>query len=303
MSKLETALEGVEEFCLSSENILEESLYDDIVDVESYVTRREPILNKTELNLLKEKYPEYNEVYKERCEDLCWLLGAATDTLRAFINREKSRILFTGRDEGVDKPSSRQAMALLNITHSAIEQLLILLPGIRTREWQEWLLNTNQKIDRWKEATPVQRVVTTSEGGRDANGLPLITNQIHLGKVITEFTTKLRDVITSDVKNNPGSVSCAQFVITTEHVLRESMGRIEKTVAQTDIGQTLIEIAKKALTTLDAHLDTDLRNAKDALEGKSPESAQGHRSLPEWLKWLKETFSTTERAERAERAD
>ena len=294
VSKLETALEGIEQFCLSSENVLEQSLFEKVVDVENYITQRGLTLKETELNLLKEKYPEYNAAYREGCEDLCELLGAVTDMLYAFINREKSRVLFKGDVEEADKTSSRQAMALLNITRSAINQLLFLLPEIRTRDWKEWLSNMNQNIDRWgKETTPVQRVVTP-EGGRDANGLPLITNQMHMGKVISEFTKTLKDTIISDVTSNPGPVSCAQFVIATEHVLRESTNRIERKVAQTDIGQTLIVIAKKALTTLDVQLDTDLQNAKSTLQGQSPESAQEHRSLSEWLKWLKETFSTRE---------
>ena len=217
--------------------------------------------------------------------------------LYSFIARAKNEALFTGIAEEAGKPSNRQAKALLDTTCRAIHQLFFILPKLRTKDREKWFSILNQNIDRWeRETAPVQRVVT-SEGGkdaRDANGFPLVTNQMHLGKVISEFSKTVKETIKNGVTNSPGQVSCAQFVITTKHVIRDSMGRIEKIVAQTDIGQTLIAIAKTALTTLDAPLDTDLLFAKDALEGHSSETAQVHSSLPEWLKWLQETFSTTQ---------
>jgi len=296
VGKLGTAVEEIEQFCLSSENVLELRLLKEVEYVGDYITQQGPSMNKTELNLLK-RYPNYYEAYSEGCEDLGWLLEQATNMLYSFIARAKNEALFTGIAEEAGKPSNRQARALLDTTYRAIHQLFFILPKLRTKDREKWFSILNQNIDRWeRETAPVQRVVT-SEGGkdaRDANGFPLVTNQMHLGKVISEFSKTVKETIKNGVTNSPGQVSCAQFVITTKHVIRDSMGRIEKIVAQTDIGQTLIAIAKTALTTLDAPLDTDLLFAKDALEGHSSETAQVHSSLPEWLKWLQETFSTTQ---------
>jgi hypothetical protein len=293
VSKLKAALKEIEQFCLSSDNALEESLFDEVVDVEKYITQQGPSMNKTELSWLK-RYPRYYRAYSENCEGLVWLLEQAANILCAFIAQAKDKALFTENAEEAGKPSSRQAMALLRTTCRAIHQLLFILPELRTEDRKEWFSILNQNIDRWeKETAPSQRVVTP-DGGRDANGFPLNTNQMHLGKLISELSKTVKETIKNGVTNSPGPVSCAQFVITTKHVIRDSMGRIEKIVAQPDIGQTLIAIAKKALTTLDAELDTDLLFAKDALEGHSSETAQIHSTLPEWLKWLKETFSTTQ---------